>query len=78
MKKNYLYSARDTSTGKLVSDITSPGKKYWQKKDAAQEAINKYNFGRNYYGRRNNHGRLELVTWELIEVSSDNSNKEVE
>lgn len=71
MKKNYLYSARDTETGKLVSDITNPSKKYWQKKDAAQTAINNYNFGRNYYGRRRNHGRLELVTWELIEVVSD-------
>lgn len=31
MKKDelYLYSARDTETGKLVSDITNPGKKFW-------------------------------------------------
>lgn len=27
-KKIYLYGARDTSTGKLVSDITNPRRKY--------------------------------------------------
>lgn len=41
MKKIYLYSARDTSTGKLVSDITNPGKKYWQRKEAAEEIYEK-------------------------------------
>ena len=39
MKKTYLYSARDISTGKLVSDITSPGKRYWQRKEAAEELV---------------------------------------
>ena len=68
MKKTYLYSARDTSTGKLVSDITRPGKKYWQRKEAAEEAIYKYNNKLNYYGRSKRYGKLELVTWELVEV----------
>ena len=68
MKKTYLYSAGDTSTGKLVSDITSPGKKYWQRKEAAEEAIYKYNNNLNYYGRAKRYGKLELVTWELVEV----------
>ena len=70
MKKDelYLYSARDTETGKLVSDITNPGKKFWQREAACVEAINNYNFKQNYYGRRANHGQLELVIWRLEEV----------
>lgn len=68
MKKTYLYSARDTLTGKLVSDITNPGKKYWQKKEAAEVAISKYNSRVSYYGRVKRYGKLELVTWELVEV----------
>lgn len=31
-KPERLYGARDTSTGKLVSDITNPRRKYWDKK----------------------------------------------
>lgn len=70
--KIYLYGARDTETGKLVSDITNPGKKYWQRKSACQEAITKYNSGKGYYGRWARHGRLELVTFELVEVPNGN------
>ena len=73
MKKTYLYSARDTSTGKLVSVITSPGKKYWQRKEAEEEAIYKYNHKINYYGRARRYGKLELVTWELVEVEENDN-----
>ena len=73
MKKQYLYSARDTSTGKLVSDITNPGKRYWQRKEAAEEAIYKYNNKLNYYGRAKRYGKLELVTWELVEVKENDN-----
>ena len=68
MNKTYLYGARDTTTGKLVSDITNPGRKYWERKAACKEAIDGFNSGRTYYGRRGNHGTLELVTFELVEV----------
>ena len=37
--KIYLYGARDTTTGKLVSDITNPKRKYWDKKGNAEKAI---------------------------------------
>ncbi len=68
-KELYLYSARDTATGKLVSDITNPGKKYWQNKAAAVAAIDKYNNKVSYYGRYGRHDKLELVVWKLTEVS---------
>ena len=72
MDKIYLYGARDTLTGKLVSDITNPSKKYWQRKAACKEAIDNFNSGRTYYGRRGNHGKLELVTFKLVEVPNGN------
>ena len=73
-KKIYLYAARDTVTGKLVSDITNPKRKYWDKRGNAQKAIDYYN--RSYANKpitnrsinRGEHGVLELVTFELVEV----------
>lgn len=73
MDKIYLYGARDTTTGKLVSDITNPRRKYWDKKGNAVKAIDDYN--RRYANRKlpysankGEHGTLELVTFELVEV----------
>lgn len=63
MEGKYLYAARDKSTGKLVSDITNPRKKYWQRYGDAINAITKHN-SRKY----RKHGELELVTFELVEV----------
>ena len=59
-----LYAARDTSTGKLVSDITNPRRKYWDRKGNAINAINSYN-GRRV---RPKHGEIELVAFRLVEV----------
>ena len=70
MEENELiiYGARDTSTGKLVSYITNPRRKYWDRRGNALSAINEHN-GRVIRGRaRANHGTLELVTFRLVEV----------
>ena len=76
LDKIYLYGARDTTTGKLVSDITNPKRKYWDKKGNAEKAINDYN--RGYANRKlpwsankGEHGIIELVTFELVEVSNN-------
>lgn len=72
--KMILYAARDTSTGKLVSDITNPKRKYWDKKGNAIKAIEYYNriyANKNFstYGtNRGHHSTIELVTFELVEV----------
>ena len=66
-----LYAARCVETGKLVSDLTNPRRKYWDREGNAKSAINSYNNHINYYGRRNNHGKVELVKFELVEVSVD-------
>lgn len=74
--KIYLYGARDTTTGKLVSDITNPKRKYWDKKGNAEKAIEYYN--RSYANRKlkpfdnkGEHGIIELVTFELVEVDTN-------
>lgn len=72
MNNKYLYAARDKSTGKLVCDITSPGKRFWQRKDSCIEAINKHNRDRGHYHYAR-HGELELVTFELVEVTNNDS-----
>ena len=71
-----LYAARDTSTGKLVSDITNPKRKYWDKRGNAVSAIDYYN--RCYANRKlprsankGEHGTLELVTFRLVEVNDE-------
>lgn len=70
-----LYAARDTSTGKLVSDITNPKRKYWDKRGNAEKAIDYYN---KSYANRNHkdwnkgkHGTIELVVFKLVEVVED-------
>lgn len=67
MDNKYLYAARDKSTGKLVSGITNPSKKYWQRKQNAISAIENANRKRLRYGYTHR-GELELVTFELVEV----------
>ena len=69
--KLLIYGARDTSTGKLVSDITNPRRKYWDRKGNAVSAIQNYNMRNNYHGRRGHHGTIELVTFELVEVKDE-------
>ena len=71
--KERLYAARDTSTGKLVSDITNPRRKYWDKRGNAIKAIEHYN--RAYankklkpFSNKGEHSTIELVTFELVEV----------
>jgi hypothetical protein len=64
MKNDIIYAARDTSTGKLVSDITNPGRKYWDKRGNAVNAINAYNRRTVKY----RHGTIELVAFKLVEV----------
>ena len=66
-----LYAARCVETGKLVSDLTNPRRKYWDREANAKAAINSYNNHINYYGRRNNHGKVELVKFELVEVPAE-------
>lgn len=61
MKNNKIYAVRDEKTGKLVSDLTNPRRKYWDRKANAEEAIRK-----NIKYKPN----LKLVEFELVEVKT--------
>lgn len=58
-----LYAVRDTKTGKLISNITNPRRKYWDRKGNAMNAI----LNAPWYRRET----LELVTFKLVEVTED-------
>lgn len=62
----FLYAARNPQTGKLVSDITHPRKKFWQQKEAAKIDIN-IAMGSRYC----KYDSLELVTFKLVEVTEN-------
>ena len=62
-----LYAARDKNTGKLVSDLITKHKKFWQSKKACQNAIENYNNASVKYGNYD----LELIVYELVEINDD-------
>ena len=64
MANKRLYAVRDTDTGKLVSDITNPRRKYWDRRGNALSAMNA-----GY--RRCKHKNMKLVVFELVEVADD-------
>lgn len=69
---NYIYGARDKVTGKLVSDIVSPRRKYWDKKGNAEKSINAHNKAVQK-GYRNSPNEVELVEFKLIETNKENN-----
>ena len=64
MKNKRLYAVRNEETGKLVSDITNPRRKYWDRRGNAVSAM-------NHGAYRKKYKRLELVVFELVEVEDD-------
>ena len=62
MNNQKIYAVRDESTGKLVSNITNPRKKYWEKRGNAENACNKA-LSRKWETRP-----LKVVAFELVEV----------
>ena len=63
MANNRIYAVRDTDTGKLVSDITNPRRKYWDRRGNALAAM--------CSNRRRKYKNLKLVVFELVEVADD-------
>ena len=71
--KTYLYGAREVATGKLISNITNPRRKYWDKRGNALNAINYHNNKDARYRKNNEPGQVELVVFELVEVKDENN-----
>ncbi len=64
--KTYIYGAREISTGKMVSNITNPRRKYWDREGNALNAIRSHN---TYDAKHGRPGIVELVKFELVEVT---------
>lgn len=60
-----LFGVKDTSTGKLVSDITNPRHKYWESEKRAQSAIRGYNPTYVTQRDRKKHNKEDL---EVVEI----------
>lgn len=65
-----LYAVRDKNTGKLVSNITNPRRKFWEKKKCCEQAIRNYNQRNRRYGLRYD---LELVELTFVEKGGTQS-----
>ncbi len=61
-----LYAVRNTKTGKLVTNLTSSRKKFWESKTWALDAIRRAMTRRWYKG-----DPFELVTFRLVEVENE-------
>ena len=71
-KQNKIYGAREIESGKLVSDITNPKKKYWDKRGSAKKAVDDYNLRYAnkklpYSVNRGEHSNLEMIEFILME-----------
>ena len=62
-----VYAARDKNTGKFVSDLTSHRKKFWERKNACIDAVNRYNS--HSYRFRN----YDLEVVELLFATAESS-----
>lgn len=57
-----IYAVRDKATGKLVSDITNPRRKYWDREGNCRQALNYAKMSSRSKGRD-----LEMVEFTLVE-----------
>ncbi len=67
-----VFGVRNNATGKLVSDITNPRHKYWERKKSAESALNGYTAGFRYRKGTYNKDDLEVVTIKCTVQEKDN------
>ena len=70
-----LYAVKDKKTGRFVSDITNPGRKFWELKKFCERAIGTYY---KYHARYESKYNLELVELVCIESKEYERLKEIE
>lgn len=69
-----VYAARDKNTGKFVSGLTARHKKFWDRKNACMDAINRYNSSGYRFGNYD----LEIVELTCVESKDYERLKEIE
>lgn len=62
-----LFAARDTTTGKLRSDLTSPRRKYWPRRGNAESAVNYFNSHKARWMPESRRGPVKVVEFQLVE-----------
>jgi len=67
----FIYAARDTVTGKLVSNLTNPRRKYWDREGNCRNTVNYHNRRIEVLGLPSN--KVEVVKYKLVEVKDDGS-----
>ena len=65
-EKRMIYAIRDTSTGRLVSDITSKHSTFYKRFAYAENVVRAYRKRK----AKIKHGELEIVEFALEEVAS--------
>ena len=71
-----IYMIRDNSTGKFVSNITNPGHKYWESRNRAEDAIERYDPKRLSMDFTCRNGVVDKRNLEIIEFMLVESIKE--
>lgn len=66
MTNKTVFCARDVTTGKLVSNITNPSRKYWTTRKCCENAI----ANAKWHDKR----QLEVVEYALVEVKDGKYN----
>lgn len=62
----FIYAVRNKTTGKLINNLTTKHKKYWDKYDACVKAVKN-----SYYYIPKAKDNFEIVTFKLVEVSEN-------
>ena len=70
-----LYAVREKSTGKLVTGLTNPSHKFWERKSDCENAVRRANRGPFVNGAYTYTNLFDMVTFELelVEVKEDAS-----
>jgi len=75
-----LYAVKDKNTGKFVTTLTNPNKKYWDRKIARDNAMKSpsRNYIRGFRGNKEDLIPVDYVLIEKQEYLKNNQNKVVE
>lgn len=66
-----LYAVRNKETGRLVTGLTNPSHKFWERKSDCENAVRRANKGPFVNGTHIYNNLFEMVTFELVEVTEN-------
>ena len=69
-----LYAVREIQTGKLVTGLTNPSHKFWERKSDCENAVRRANKGPFINGSYIMNNNFEMVIFEIVEVKENETN----